>query len=258
MNLLSSSRLRVLVPAGALAALTVFGEPLQGQRGRATLDVAVTVAATGEPIGGAQVTVAGTRAFGITSDSGTVRLAAVPAGERTLEVRMLGLQPRTVRLTLGEGELRTVPVRMELAPVELQAVRVEASLRTRGTRMLTSAGFFDRRTGGHGTFLTRADLERMQPRFLSDVLRRTTSMKVSSNLFNRSRVGSQRTGRPPVGQCQVMFFLNGVPVHNFEPDDVPPQDVEGLEIYDGAAEVPSAYARGTAACGAILIWTRVN
>jgi Carboxypeptidase regulatory-like domain/TonB-dependent Receptor Plug Domain len=257
-------RLLPRIPRAAtlLAALAlVWDAPAEAQRGRATLRVTVSVQATGEPVMGARVAVEGTRDFAVTDQAGAAQLGGLPAGERMVEVRMLGLETRRVPVTLAEGAEAALPVRMELQPVELEAVRAEARMRTRGTRMLTSNGFFDRKTLGSGTFLTRAEIERLRPRFLSDVLRRTTSMKMQQGMFGRSRSSSRRQQNPGgfgMTQCQTLFFVNALPVQNFEPDEMRPEDIEGIEIYDGAADVPSAFARNSAACGAVVIWMRIN
>lgn len=249
-------RLRTLLPAGLVALFSAAAdETLHAQRGRATLDVTVTVANTGEPIAGARVTVDGTRALGITDEAGAVRLTGLPAGAQTVEVRMLGLASRKLPVTLADGAVAALEARMELAPVELQAVRVEAEMRSRGTRMLTSNGFFDRRTLGMGSFITRNEIERMNARFLSDVLRRSTSMKLQSSLF-RMRTSSRRQQQ---GICQPMFYVNGLPVLNFQIDEMRPEDVEGIEVYDGAADAPALFTRGgTGGCGVIVLWTRIN
>ena len=42
-------------------------------------------------------------------------------------------------------------------------------------------------------------------------------------------------------------------------DEIPPGDIEGIELYGGAAGVPPEYSRsrGTSTCGTVLIWTRI-
>ncbi|HEU0052676.1 MAG TPA: carboxypeptidase regulatory-like domain-containing protein [Longimicrobium sp.] len=247
--------------AGLLAALLGFVDaPAEAQpRGRGTLELTVTVAATGEPIHGAVVEVQDTRLQVVTDEGGRAHLAGVPEGERLVRVGMLGMETREISVLVQGGATLQMPVRMELQPIELEAVRAEASIRTRGTRMLHSAGFYERKAIGNGRFLTRAEIERMQPRFVSDVLRRTTSLAMQANLFSRSRVASRRSGAPQApNRCETQVFMNGIPTGQFEIDEVNPEDIEGIEIYDGAADVPPAFTRGTSLCGAIVIWVRIN
>jgi hypothetical protein len=253
-------RRRAPLPACLLALLlAAASEPAEAQRGRGTLELTVTVEATGEPIHGARVAVGETRLATVTDENGRAHLGGVPAGARVVRVGMLGMETREVSVMVGEGATLAVPVRMELQPIELEAVRAEASMRTRGTRMLHSTGFYERKSIGNGRFLTRADIQHMQPRFISDVLRRTTSLAMQANLFNRSRVLSRRSGGPSTpARCETQIFMNGIPTGQFEIDEVRPEDLEGIEIYDGGADVPPAFTRGTSACGAIVLWVRIN
>jgi hypothetical protein len=61
------------------------------------------------------------------------------------------------------------------------------------------------------------------------------------------------------GDCPPQFFLDGIEVTGFSIDDIPPGDVEGVELYPGPSGLPSEFNRlhTTVACGAILIWSRV-
>lgn len=82
---------------------------------------------TGRPLGGADVTVVGTSLGTITTDSGRFVIAAVPPGERTVRVELIGyravvLESVSVRST-GRSE---VIVEMESMPVQLEGVRAEA------------------------------------------------------------------------------------------------------------------------------------
>ena len=51
-------------------------------------------------------------------------------------------------------------------------------------------------------------------------------------------------------------------VENASPDEFPPQDVEGIELYAGSATIPPQFAPRfqsirTQTCGAVVIWTRL-
>jgi carboxypeptidase family protein/TonB-dependent receptor-like protein len=244
------------LPAAFAALLLALDAPPARTQDGATL--AVTVAARGgEPLGAARVSVEGTGISGITNAAGGVRFVSLPAGMRTVEVRMIGLATRRVAVQLKNGETRDLRVEMDVDPVALRAVEGTAENRTRGMRMLASAGFYERQVGSTGTFVTREQIERMRPRFLSDVLRRYASIKLQTNMFNRSRVGGRRQAGP-ASRCEPLFFINGVPAERFEPDDIRPEDVEGIEIYDGPADIPPAFNRQYTSCGAIVVWTRIN
>src|SRR5262245_75574 len=70
----------------------------------------VVDAATGEPLPGAMVTVAGTRIETATERDGSFRLVAVPAGARQLVVTYLGRKTATVDAQVEAGIARRVDV----------------------------------------------------------------------------------------------------------------------------------------------------
>ncbi|RMH14199.1 MAG: hypothetical protein D6701_11515, partial [Gemmatimonadetes bacterium] len=39
-------------------------------------------------------------------------------------------------------------------------------------------------------------------------------------------------------------------------DLIRPEDIEAIEVYRGASEVPAEFGGSDAGCGAIVIWTR--
>jgi len=59
--------------------------------------------------------------------------------------------------------------------------------------------------------------------------------------------------------CPPQFFIDGIQATGFGIDDMPPGDVEGVELYSGAAGVPPEFNRffSTVNCGAVIIWTRI-
>ena len=74
-------------------------------------------------------------------------------------------------------------------------------------------------------------------------------------------VGDVRPQRE-VGTCPVLFFMNGMPLHlapgQSLSTEVHPDEIEAIEVYRRAAEVPALYARPGSECGVVLIWTRAR
>ncbi|HEX5726903.1 MAG TPA: hypothetical protein VFX98_15620, partial [Longimicrobiaceae bacterium] len=58
--------------------------------------------------------------------------------------------------------------------------------------------------------------------------------------------------------CPPRLFLDGVPASTGGPIDevIEPMNVEAIEVYRGAAEIPAQYGGSSSACGVIVIWTR--
>lgn len=109
-----------------------------------------------------------------------------------------------------------------------------------------------RHHGGAGHFVTRDDIEKRHPASLSDILRTVPGIVVTGREVGRTGVRFTRS------TCAPQFFVDGLPIESFRTDDMPPSDVEGIELYSSAAGVPAEYNRLRATnCGTILIWSRL-
>lgn len=218
----------------------------------AVLEITVLAAAGAQRLEGAHVAVRGTGLSGITDREGKVRIAGLPAGTRQLEVQLLGHTSVTRAIDLSAGVASEITVELTPAPIELAGVNATAPRSNLALR-----GFYDRKRSGNGTFLTSEDIDRMRPRYLSDVLRRVGGVQLggSPNGSPRAQIRGQQTIS---GACPIQYFVDGVMAYGYNIDDTRPDDVDGIEIYRGAASVPADYKRGTATCGVILLWTRVR
>jgi hypothetical protein len=239
-------------PPARLALLTALAffcsaPELIAQEGTSSLTIHIRAAPDGRPLAGGQVIVQGLGISGPTRADGTVRLERLSAGTRTVEVRYLGYAAQQAQVTLKPGQTSQLHFTLEVQPIQLAAVKV----RVPPSRLLRT-GFYQRRSAGFGTFFTREEIARMHPRALSDVMHRVAGAAVFSG-----RAGmSSANFRGGTGRCPVQFFVDGTMTSNFLIDEVRPDDVEGIEIYRGAATLPPEYNKGTAICGLIVIWTR--
>jgi hypothetical protein len=244
--------------AACCAALVFAATPLclAAQAPAAAVHVIVTSAETGEPLAGTQVFLPTAGVGGITSANGELRLAGVTPGIHRVEARRPGYAPRQETLTLIEGASAVVRFALPLQAVVLAALDVKAPEKeSHGTAMLRDAGFFRRQAGGFGAFITRADIEQQNAGRLSDALRRIPGVQLSRTAFSDQKASMARTTGT---RCPIQYFVNGVPVHGYNIDDMGAQEVEALEIYRGAAEIPPEFNRDSAMCGVIVIWTRVD
>src|SRR5690606_18296194 len=123
--------------------------------------------------------------------------------------------------------------------------------------ILFTNGFFERRGSGFGTFMTRQEIVAMRPRFMSDVLRRVAGINLVNSPYGGSSRASMR-GAKTLASCPIQYYVDGAMTGMFNIDEVRPEDVEGLEIYRGAATIPPSFNKGSAMCGVIVIWTRVR
>jgi hypothetical protein len=193
----------------------------------------------------------------LTAQNGAFRLTGVPVGEQTLDVRMLGYSPVVMPLRVRAGD--SVIVRVSLTAIPAELAPMEVTDMTALTPQLR--GFEERRSRGMGTFFTREDIRRMQPRLFSDVLRRVPGMQIRSVQGGHGDNVAIETGRKP---CSLQFYLNGMPMPL--PRDVPvnyyisPEEVVGIEVYNGSSEIPSEFnsSQYNSRCGVVVVWTRVG
>jgi hypothetical protein len=265
---MSSLRFRAIVGAIALLASTA---PLAAQtiRGR------VVDAATGEPVPQAVVTVLtpenrnagrartgadGTFAVELRAP-GTFRLRGERAGYQASNSRAMEVEVReTVEVTL-----RVSPQAMQIEPLT-----VTGRVQPPRSRVLAANGFYDREASGSGKFLRREDLDRHPERNMVHTLARVPGVELDVDRrgreivsFTRGRmVGTVKRGQ--LGQrdiCYPQIYLDGSSVR-YGPNDVQldniinPNQVEAIEVYRSAAEIPAQFNGINSACGVIVIWTR--
>jgi Carboxypeptidase regulatory-like domain/TonB-dependent Receptor Plug Domain/Gram-negative bacterial TonB protein C-terminal len=253
------SRFRV---AALSATAAVAGSLLPGRlAGQARDSTASTGAvagvvrdSSGARLSGASVTVAGTVLRATTDTGGRFRVVGLPAGASTLQVRRLGYRAALVPVSVESGATGSVTVTLLPVPRELDPVLVEAS-RQPSVRYLQ--GFYERRSKGHGHFITRDQLSTRNWSDMTDVLR---------SLVPAVRITSSRMARNAVrlrgSRCAPLVWLDGAPAMagEFDLDVISPETVSGIEIYAGPATVPVEFrsARGLEACGVIVVWSRVE
>ena len=187
-----------------------------------------------------------------TDSAGHFMLAAIPAGPNDIGFRRVAYEPVIVSLRIPADDTTDVEVHLggitPLLPAVIVNDRVERS------KVLEQ--FEARRKLGVGHFVTRGDIERRRPNALSDYMRMVPGVRIV--MLDNGRT-ALRFARNPRGNCPPQYFVDGIPTSNFDIDEVLPGDVEGVELYAGAAGVPPQFNRfnGTSICGTILIWTRI-
>jgi TonB family protein len=209
---------------------------------------------TGGSLRGADVSVAGTLLRTITDTAGRFRLVGVPLGLGTLQVRRLGYRARSIAVVIESGATASLAVALVRLPQELDPVLVEASKQP-SARYLQ--GFYERRSKGHGYFVTREQLAARNWSELTDVLR---------SLVPAVRITSSRMARNAVrlrgSRCAPLVWLDGAPAMagEFDLDFISPETVSGVEIYPGPATVPVEFrsTRGLESCGVIVVWSRLE
>lgn len=207
--------------------------------------------AAGLGVAGAELSVPGTALTARTDLSGSFRLTGSGAGTISLAVRRLGFRPTTVDVAVRPRETTRTSVTLERAVQELAAVVVQEQRERRG-----GLGTFDRRRKlGIGHFITREEIDRRNPVYLTDMLRMVPGVRVSPGRFAGTSTVRMRGAR-----CAPLVWLDGAPLGAgyFDVDVLTPQSIEGVEIYTGPSTVPAQLmdARGQSSCGVIAVWSR--
>ena len=215
------------------------------------------------PLQGAEVRILGTSVRAVTNDSGEFKLDGVHSGRFKFVARRLGFQSAEVTVRLAEGESKEIRVILLGIPELLDSVVVIGEQTT--GRM---ADFWRRRTIGVGAFITRAEIERRRPSRPSMLLMALSGVSVAGSdalgqpniQMGRSGVASATKNRAQMlaADCQVAYYVDGMQTSRgaFHIDDLPPQDIEAIEVYRGPSEIPAKFRAIDTGCGLIVIWTR--
>lgn len=191
----------------------------------------------------------------LSDSTGRFTLRGLDTGNVAFTVRRIGFEPSEFTVSLDSGETFTLDLTLNQSVVELQQVDVTAESRVREA---LREFYRHKEAQGGGTFIVRADIEKQHAQTLSDVVRTVPGL-----VLHPGRVignDAVRMARSVGGRdCPVVFWLDGARAPWLNIDDIPPMDVEAIEIYRGAATLPPEYndKMSTPGCGTIAIWTRV-
>lgn len=258
--------------ACAVAAAVLLHGRIEAQR----VQGEVSAEDDGRPLGGAHIAVltaadsviassvsAANGRFGIDlPEPGHYRLRVQSIGYTSLTTDPLHVAARTV-ITL---ELRLRADAIALAPLRVVAERVEPPF-------MHDVRF--RHRTGIGTLITREQLDERFGSNLEDVLRDTgvkiTYVPIKENSQRSVPLvsGRQNSAR----ECFMSVFVNGrreFPLLSLgdDPDreeslerlwevfHFKPQDVEAVEIFRGAGQVPAEFSDITSECGVVAFWLR--
>jgi outer membrane receptor for ferrienterochelin and colicin len=101
-----------------------------------------------------------------------------------------------------------------------------------------------------GMYITRDEIRAKGYMSMGDALRTVQGVRVNCGATDCS----VRMARSTAG-CGPTYYVDGRLARNFA-ETTPINDVQGIEVYRGAAEMPGEFAGDGAMCGVIVIWTR--
>jgi hypothetical protein len=237
----------------AIAVGAFSAHKAQGQG--ATFRGRVLNSQTNAPIVGATIAVTTSGASTRTDSLGDFRLEGLKVGIHRMLVSASGYTRGTLTVALAarevmERELTLDPLGTPDSagterPQALPNVAVSAD-RPLGRRY---ADFERRRATGRGQYLTRTDVEAGQYNSLSDAMRPLRGIRWSCG----GGSCSVQMARAPMG-CDPTYIVDEREDNSFGPQ-IPIRDIQGIEVYTGASDVPGEFAGVNAGCGVIVIWT---
>jgi hypothetical protein len=268
----------------AAAAIPVVAE------GQTRVRVSVSDHATGRPIGGAQVALRLARVGGLSDSEGAILLEVPRPGGDTVVVRFAGYADAVLPVELRPDETTELGVRLRQGAITLPTVTVAETRIPREPGL----GFARRQKMGLGHFVIRTDIERFAPTNSSDILRRVPGVRVGSNRAGDHVITMARSAT----RCRVQYYVDNMPMPTdelldaaieqriiadlaqngssaasrakarskklnrdlpaFTIDHIPPEMIEAIEVYRGAAEIPIEYRTAGSVCGVVLIWTKTG
>jgi hypothetical protein len=214
----------------------------------------------GQPLAGARIGIWGTGAHAVTNDSGAFTLGELPAGSYTLEAKAIGYLPQTttVDLTLARA-VNDAEVRLLSVKQFLDTVKVVASVPFDADEN----GFARRRKMGNGHFFDRASIAARHPLDVTDLLAGIPTIKTRMSpdgplvlmrgLYGREAQDNGLSGG--TADCLPNVYVDGLVMSAASLDVITrPVDIEGVEVYTKAEQVPAQFHTGNG-CGVIVIWT---
>jgi len=204
-----------------------------------------------------------------TSASGVFQLQILPS-DSTVGFRRIGYHPLVVRIDPLPPVDDTLLVQLETAPIQLSEVTVVGwatkPLRYAGTTKYDEV--FLRHNLGLGTLVTREDIESRFGLHTYELLQSIPGVRIWNGPPKRIRFARcQESG----GSGGVSVFIDGVlqmesdrtstsglgeepPVEMLS--RINPADIEMIEVYRGASEIPAVFHWN--GCAVIAIWTKWN
>jgi hypothetical protein len=234
-------------PAAGAAAPAAQPPPV-ATVGTASLSGTV-IGPDGAPLEGAALFLIGTEISARSDFKGVFRMSGLPAGTRTVEVRMLSYQPKRYIVNLSSRRDAHLAAVLDQRAQVLDPVIVLASDKS------VIPGFDARKARSNGYFYTKKDMESSADQSMTAFFRRVPGIQVllvnGQNQVVVSRSLSSQCG-------QVQWYVDGVaydPQNDNMDDMFRPYEIEGIEVYESADDVPIQYQGNHSQCGTILIWT---
>lgn len=233
--------------------------PQGPQSAYARLRGTVLDASTSAPVVGAQVSVAATGRTVITDSIGRFELGDLPSGVIRFYFSAAGFPRASVVLALAPREIMVQRFELDSSRAAADSAgstkRVQeldpTTVTAEASRGVRYADFERRMRTGRGQYLTRQQIEAAGYASLTDAARTLRGVNVECGGGRECYIRMARAQRG----CLPEYVVDGT-VDPFFGPQVAIRDIEGLEFYTGASDVPGEFAGRNAGCGVVVIWTK--
>lgn len=236
------------VPVGARSRFTLcallfaLSPGLSAQR-LGSITGTVKVSAQGPAIEGSRVFLIGTTLVSTTNAKGEFSFHGLVPGKYVIQASAIGYSSLSAPIEVKA--LETLELEFEVAPEAARLPDIEVEERAN-----LPMDFARRLETGGGHYYTREQIAKRNAATTGDILRTTPGVRVNCRT-GRCVIQMARAGR----NCFPSFWLDGIPVDMNIMWQVPPRDLDGIEVYAGLSQVPPEFARGST-CGAVALWSR--
>jgi hypothetical protein len=238
-----------LIAIGWIVAGTWFGgtRPASAQTGTSGLIGRIFDERTNESMEQVLIFVDSVRQDAQISSQGRFVLSGIAPGRHRVEIRSVGYRPHILEVQLSAGQVLERQFAMVFTGDRLPDIKVEA----RNSKLMPRfADFERRRQNGLGMYITRDQIKAKGFMNMGDALRTISGVRVNCGAIDCNIHMSRATSG-----CFPTFYVDGRLAHSFA-TTTPINDVQGIEVYRGAAELPGEFGGAGGMCGVIAIWTR--
>jgi hypothetical protein len=237
-----------LIAGIALATRLVFAPvPAPAQTSSSGLIGRIFDEKTNQVLTDVLILVDSTRRDVMVSSQGRFVLTNLASGRHRVEIRAIGYRPQVLEVTLLDGQVLEREFPMPFTGDRLPDLAIEA----RNSKLLPRfADFERRRVQGMGVYITRDEIRARGYMRMGDALRTVQGVRVDC-----AEVDCVIHMVRATAGCYPAFYVDGRLARSFA-TSTPMSDVQGIEVYRGAAEMPGEFTGAGAMCGVIAIWTR--
>ncbi len=179
--------------------------------------------------------------------NGRFVLGNLPPGTHVLEIAAPGYGIARFQVTLAGSQIYEHEFSLLFSGQSLPELTVEGSKAKKFGRYLD---FERRRASKTGAFITRDEIESRGYMNVGAALEKVRGIHVQCDAIECkpyiSRAGAF---------CSPTWIVDGTEVGSFH-ENTPIRDIQGMEIYRGASEMPAEFGGSNSQCGVIVIWTK--